>query len=133
MALPVRKAEMGIPVDDKSEIMLTHIEHILTDISDIKADVRRLNDRLDNTDRKHTERYESLDQKFSQKLESLEQKFSGKLENLDQKFSEKFESLRDLMEKGFVDLRMGRLIDRVWYLLMSAAILGIVARALKWF
>jgi hypothetical protein len=36
------------------------------------------------------------------------------------------------MEKGFAELRTGRALDRVWWLLMSAALLGVIARAVKW-
>jgi hypothetical protein len=36
------------------------------------------------------------------------------------------------MEKSFAELKIGRALDRVWWLLMSAALLGIMARAFKW-
>jgi len=41
-------------------------------------------------------------------------------------------SLALTMEKGFAELRTGRALDRVWWLLMSAALLGVIARAVKW-
>jgi len=36
------------------------------------------------------------------------------------------------MEKSFSAMKVGRVLDRVWWLLMSAALLGIMARAFKW-
>jgi len=36
------------------------------------------------------------------------------------------------MEKSFSAMTVGRVLDRVWWLLMSAALLGIMARAFKW-
>ena len=49
------------------------------------------------------------------------------------------ESLKDLVtnlaatvEKSLAELRAARAFDRVWWLLMSGALLGVMARAFKW-
>ncbi len=36
------------------------------------------------------------------------------------------------VEKSFSELKVSRAMDRVWFLLMSAALLGIMARAFEW-
>jgi hypothetical protein len=36
------------------------------------------------------------------------------------------------MEKSFAALHSARAFDRVWWLLMSGALLGVMARAFKW-
>jgi hypothetical protein len=36
------------------------------------------------------------------------------------------------VEKSFAGLHIARAVDRVWWLLMSGALLGIMARAFKW-
>jgi len=36
------------------------------------------------------------------------------------------------MEKAFSVLKVARVLDRVWWLLMSGALLGIMGRAFKW-
>jgi uncharacterized protein YoxC len=38
----------------------------------------------------------------------------------------------DTVIHAIADLKIGRALDRVWWLLMSAALLGIMARAFKW-
>ena len=44
MAIPARKLELETPVEDRTDKLEAHVEHIRTDISDLKIDVRRLND-----------------------------------------------------------------------------------------
>jgi hypothetical protein len=38
----------------------------------------------------------------------------------------------DSVVQSIAELRIGRALDRVWWLLMSGALLGIMARAFKW-
>jgi hypothetical protein len=38
----------------------------------------------------------------------------------------------DTVIQAIADLKIGRALDRVWWLLMSGALLGIMARAFKW-
>jgi hypothetical protein len=55
-------------------------------------------------------------------------KLDEKIDRVDQKLTAKIDSLLEMI----VSLRVGRAFDRVWWLLMSAALLGIMARAFKW-
>jgi hypothetical protein len=36
------------------------------------------------------------------------------------------------MEKLFAELKIGRALDRVWWLLMCGTLLGVMARGFKW-
>jgi uncharacterized protein YoxC len=72
-----------------------NVEHIRSDVSDIKTAVRRLNDKIDGVNKD----------------------LSGKI---------------DTVIRAIADLKIGRALDRVWWLLMSGALLGIMARAFKW-
>ena len=83
-----------------------NVEHIRSDISDMKIDIRRLGDKIENADQKLSAKIESVDQKLSAKIDSVLQ--------------------------SVADLKIGRALDRVWWLLMSGAHLGIMARAFKW-
>ncbi len=38
----------------------------------------------------------------------------------------------DSLKESIYNLHLGRVTDRVWWLLMSAALLGIMGRAFKW-
>jgi len=117
MALPALKFEMETPLEERVARLEANVEHIQTDVSDMKIDIRRLGDKID----------------------SVDQKLSAKIDSVDQKLSTKTDSVKDLvtnlainMEKSFAALHAARAFDRVWWLLMSGALLGVMARAFKW-
>jgi len=102
MALPALKFEMETPLEERVARLEANVEHIQKDVSDMKIDIRRLGDKIDS---------------------------------VDQKLSAKIESVKDLVinvEKLLAALHTARAFDRVWWLLMSAALLGVMARAFKW-
>ena len=135
MALPALKFEMETPLEERVARLEANVEHIQKDVSDMKIDIRRLGDKID-----------SVDQKLSAKIDSVDQKLSAKIDGVDQKLSAKTESVKDLVtalainmeksfanvEKSFAALHSARAFDRVWWLLMSGALLGVMARAFKW-
>ena len=106
MSMPALMFELENPVEERVARLEANVEHIQSDVSDMKVDLRRLNDKVDG----------------------LEQKLSGKIDSL----KDTVASLALTMEKSFAALKVGRALDRVWWLLMSAAMLGIMARAVKW-
>jgi uncharacterized protein YoxC len=83
-----------------------NVEHIRSDVSDIKTDVRRLNDKIDG-----------VNKDLSGKIDGVNRDLSGKI---------------DTVIQAIADLKIGRALDRVWWLLMSGALLGIMARAFRW-
>jgi phage shock protein A len=95
MAMTASLLESESPVEERVARLEANVEHIRSDISDVKIDIRRLGDKMDN-----------VDQKLSTKIDSVVQ--------------------------AIAELRIGRALDRVWWLLMSGALLGIMARAFKW-
>ena len=135
MAFPALKFESETPLEERVARLEANVEHIQKDVADIKIDIRRLNDKM-----------ESVDQKLSTKIESADQKLSAKIDSVDQKLSAKIDSVKDSvaalainMEKSFANaeksiaaLHSARAFDRVWWLLMSGALLGVMARAFKW-
>jgi hypothetical protein len=69
-----------------------------------------------------------VDEKLTAKFEALDLRLSGKTDAL----KDSLASLALTCEKSFAALRIGHALDRVWWLLMSAALLGIMARAFQW-
>jgi hypothetical protein len=53
---------------------------------------------------------------------------TGKIDGVNKDLSGKI----DTVIQAIADLKIGRALDRVWWLLMSGALLGIMARAFKW-
>jgi len=82
-----------------------NVTHIQTDIGDIKLDLRRLNDKLDN-----------LDTKLSGRIDSQEEKLCTKI---------------DLVTQSISELRLARAFDRIWWLLMMGGMLGLIGRGVQ--
>jgi uncharacterized coiled-coil protein SlyX len=106
MAIPALKFELEEPVEERVAKLETHIEHIRTDVGEMKGDIRRLNDKVD-----------ALDQKLTDKIDGLDQRLADKIDGL---------------KEAFAELKIGRALDRVWWLLMCGALLGVMARGFKW-
>jgi chromosome segregation ATPase len=138
MAMPALLLESEDPLEERIARLEANVDYIRSDISDMKIDIRRLGDKIDNIDHSLSARIDntdqslakidSVDQKLSAKIDSVDQKLSTKIDNMDQKLSTKMDSLVEAL----AELRIGRALDRVWWLLMSGALLGIMARAFKW-
>src|SRR5215813_1819735 len=106
MAQPALLFELEEPVEERVARLEANVEHMRSDISDIKVDVRRLNDKIDGINRDLTGKIDVVDQKLTSKIDTVIQ--------------------------AIADLKIGRALDRVWWLLMSGALLGIMGRAFKW-
>jgi predicted nucleic acid-binding Zn-ribbon protein len=79
MAMPARKLELEIPVEDRLGKIEAHVEHMRSDISDLKIDVRRLNDKIDAWDKR----------------------LSGRIDDVNKRLTSKIDGLKDSMEKEF--------------------------------
>jgi predicted nucleic acid-binding Zn-ribbon protein len=106
MARPALKFQLEDPMEERVAKLEANVEHIRSDVSDIKTDVRRLNDKIDG-----------VNKDLSGKIDGVNKDLSGKI---------------DTVIQAIADLKIGRALDRVWWLLMSGALLGIMARAFKW-
>ena len=157
MAMPAVKFEPEDPLEDRVARLEVNVEHIQKDVSEIKVDIRRLNDKIDVVDQKLTAKIDAIDTKLTAKIDAVdakltakidgvEEKLTVKIDGVDQRLTGKVDSLKDAlttlavnMEKGFAavekslgELRTARAFDRVWHLLMIAGILSVMARAFKW-
>ena len=95
MAMPALMFELETPLEERVARLEANVEHIQKDVSDMKIDIRRLDDKIDGVKDAAT-------------------------------------ALALNMEKSFAALHAARAFDRVWWLLMSGALLGVMARAFKW-
>jgi predicted nucleic acid-binding Zn-ribbon protein len=146
MAIPALKIEPEAPLEERFARLEINVEHIQKDVSDMKVDIRRLGDKIDAVDEKLTAKIDGVEQRLTAKIDGVEQRLATKIDGVDQRLTGKFDSLKDVvtalainMEKQFAkveksigDLRTARAFDRVWWLIMSAGILSIMARAFKW-
>ena len=113
MAMPALMFELETPLEERVARHEANVEHIQKDVSDMKIDIRRLGDKID-----------SVDQKLSAKIDSVKDSVTALAINMEKSFAN--------VEKSFAALHSARAFDRVWWLLMSGALLGVMARAFKW-
>jgi hypothetical protein len=148
--MPALKFEPEDPVEERTVMLEADVKHIRSDVSELKVDGRRLNDKvdglsqqlvgkIDEADHRLGGKIDEVDQRLNAKIDGVEQRLSGKIDEVDRRLCGKIDSVKDsvaslalAMEKSFAELKIGRALDRVWWLLMSAALLGIMARAFKW-
>jgi predicted nucleic acid-binding Zn-ribbon protein len=116
MGMPARKFEFEeVPVEERLARLESKVEHIQSDVSEMKVDIRRLNDKIDGVD----------------------QRLSAKIDGVDQKLTAKFDSLKDLIAAQ--SLTMEKSISRltVWaitlFISMASGFLTFLGRSLHWF
>ena len=117
MARPALKFQLEDPMEERVAKLEANVEHIRSDVSDIKVDVRRLNDKIDGVNKDLSGKIDAVNKDLSGRIDALSKDLSGKI---------------DAVVQAIAELRIGRALDRVWWLLMSGALLGIMARAFKW-
>jgi len=67
-------------------------------------------------------------------VDDADKRLNGKIDaEVDKRLTGKIDSLKDSMEKEFRKLDRARLYDRVWFPLIAAAILSVMAHGFKWF
>ena len=146
MAMPALKLEPEEPVEERIAILESDVKHIRADVSEVKIEIRRLGDKVDGLNTKidvvkqHlSDKIDGVDRMLSDKIDGVDQRLSDKIDTVDKRQSARIEDLKDSIanlalatEKSFAALRVDRALDRVWWLLNSAALLGIMARAFRW-
>jgi predicted nucleic acid-binding Zn-ribbon protein len=60
MPMPALKIEPEPPVQERTARLEANVEHMMKDTSDIKTDIRRVNDRIDAVDKKFTDKFERI-------------------------------------------------------------------------
>ncbi len=108
MGMPARKFEFEeVTVEDQLERIVrleSNVEHIQSDVSEIKIELRRLNDKIDG-----------VDQKFSAKFDSLKDQIAAQTLT---------------MEKSLSQLRIWAMM---FFITMAGSLLTFLAHSLHWF
>jgi capsule polysaccharide export protein KpsE/RkpR len=124
MAMPALKLEMETSVEERVARLEANVDHIQKDVADTRIDIRRLNDKIDSVDQKLSTKIDKVDQKLSAKIDGVKDSVTALAINMEKSFAN--------VEKAITALHSARAFDRVWWLLMSGALLGVMARAFKW-
>jgi ABC-type phosphate transport system auxiliary subunit len=110
MAFPARKIEMETPMEERVARLEVKVDHIQADITEMKAEMKAEIGRLDK------------------KIEAVKDSVNA----LRVEMKESLAALRNEMSEAINQLKVGRWIDRVWWLIIAAALLGVMARGFKW-
>jgi chromosome segregation ATPase len=94
---------------------------------------KRLGGKIDGVDKSLGGKIDEVDKSLGGKIDEVDKTLGGKTDEVDKRLTGKIDSLKDSMEKEFRKLDRERLYDRVWFLLIAAAILGVMAHGFKWF
>ena len=124
MAMLALKLDMEIPVEERVARLEANVDHIQKDVAETRIDIRRLNDKIDGVDQKLSAKIDGVDQRLSAKTDSVKDLVTNLAINMEKSFAN--------VEKSIAALHSARAFDRVWWLLMSGALLGVMARAFKW-
>jgi len=96
-------------------------DHIQSDVTEIKADIRK------------------MDAKFDGKIDALQKDVSAlRVEmkdanaKLHAEMKDMFATLQGEIKDSFGKIQVGRALDKVWVLLLVGAVLGVMAHGFKW-
>jgi DNA anti-recombination protein RmuC len=168
MAQPLKKGEAEMFMDEHTARLQATVDHIQSDVTETKGDIRRLDAKLDaqrvelsqkidaprsefntridavRTDLTEridalrtdlTERIDALRTDLTTRIDAVRVELTAGINSLRSESGAKFDALfTELKEhrKDITDLKVWRWVDRVWALVVGAAILSVMARAFKW-
>ena len=116
------------------------LEQIARDLTtNIAAVDQKVTARIDVLDQRLTARIDAVDEKLTGRIGAADEKLTARIDAVDEKLTarsdahdERFHNLAVMIERQFAELKVGRALDRVWWLLVCAAVLGVMAHGLKW-
>jgi chromosome segregation ATPase len=114
MGMPARKFDFEeVSVEERLGRLELNVEHIQSDVAEMKADLRRLNDKVDGVDQRLSAKIDGGDQKLSDKIDGVEQKLSAKIDAVDQKLSAKIDAVDQKLSARIdaVDQKLSARID----------------------
>jgi DNA anti-recombination protein RmuC len=82
MAMPALMLELETPVEERVARLEANVEHIRSDISDVKIDLRRLNDKVESIDQKLTTKVDGVHENLTTRIDGVEQRLTAKIEKL---------------------------------------------------
>lgn len=147
MALPALKPEPETFVEERLARLEATVEHIQSDATEIKTDLRRMEDKFDKRFGEVARRDEvgTLSDKVDERFREVDARFDkvdARFQEVDRRFDAVIAALHALevrmeqgfreFEKRFGELGVGRALDRVWWLLMCGALLGVMAKGFHW-
>ena len=124
MAVPALKFEPERPVEERVSRLENNVEHILSDVGEIKATVSRLEDKIDHVQTTLSGKIDSLRDVVS----NLAVTVANQATNAEKTIG----ALSTRMEKGFGELRDAITANRVWTLTIIGVVFSAAVGAVAW-
>lgn len=112
--MTAQAAKLERPVEERLARLESHVEHMQSDIVEIKTDIRRLDQKIDSAK-------DSLNQNIKSVKDSLEHKIEA--------VEEKVVESRLAMERSFSKLTLWGF---TLYVALAASLLGVMAKGFGW-
>jgi hypothetical protein len=153
MGMPALKLEFEeVTVEDGLSRLPTAIEHLQSDVSEIKGDIRllhgktvdkslsakieavdqRLADKIEAVDQRLSDKIDAVDQKLSAKIDAVDQKLSAKIEAVDKSLSARIDAVKDSLAAQAVSTEKSFSKQVVWIVGVAATLLTAMARGFHW-
>jgi hypothetical protein len=135
MALRAERFEAEMIIEERVARLESDVHHMRSDIAEMKVDIRRIDSKVDAVkdsvaalEVRMLGGFAAVDGKFAE----LEKKMLAGFAELDKKMLTGFAELNGKTLTIIGEVKVGRVWDRVWMLMIAAALLGIIARIFKW-
>jgi hypothetical protein len=139
MALPALKIEYEVSMEERVARLEVNIEHIRSDISEMKEMDQRLMSKIDGVKDSVAALALSTEKSFTALALSMENSFASLALSTEKSFAsltlsteKSFASLALSTERSFGKLNFYRMVDRLWWVGISAGLLSVVAKAFGW-
>jgi predicted nuclease with TOPRIM domain len=111
------------------------VRHVQSDTTDIKAELRATNQRLDSLSQKTDERFERLEQKFDERFEKSDARVDERFDKIDGRF-QKVDDRFERLEHKFEQLKESLASAKIWalglYIALAGSLLYVLAHGFKW-
>jgi hypothetical protein len=94
MALPVLKIEEEVFMEGHVARLEMNIEHIRSDISEMKVVNQRLMSKIEDADQRLSSKIDGVDQRLSSKIEDVDRRLSSKIDDVDRRLSSKIDDVK---------------------------------------
>jgi chromosome segregation ATPase len=124
------RMESGV---ERFEQRVAKLEHMQTDIVEIKLDLRDVRKSVSELNEKFERKFEAMNEKFDKQFKAMDEKFDKKFEVMDEKFDKKFEAMNEKFETRFNSLEVKISELKVWALLViGGGVLSVIGHAFHW-
>jgi SMC interacting uncharacterized protein involved in chromosome segregation len=142
VALPAVRLEVENDVEAQFARLEEKVDRLQSDMTEVKTDIRRVDSKADAIrdalaafDSKTQASIASLELKAQQSIAALDLKIAGldlKCQTSFAVLDGKIEALDKKLAVSLEKIGRSRLADKIWWLLIGATILGVMARGFKW-